>query len=57
MCALTKQRRATTVGHMGNPENELIDLLGDKPNGVVEISEQISNETSHDRARRSWASP
>ena len=51
MYALTKHRGTTTVGHMGNPEDELVDLLGDKPDGVVEISEQLSNETSHDRAR------
>lgn len=42
MCALTKQRGATTVVRMGNPEDELVDLLGDKPDGVVEISEHVA---------------
>jgi hypothetical protein len=36
---------------MADPEDELVDLLGDKPHGVVEISEQVSNENSPDRAK------
>jgi hypothetical protein len=51
------QRRATTVGHMGNPEDELIDLLGDKPDGVVQISEQVLGGTSHDRSSADESRP